>query len=90
MGLMLGFELVEDRVSKAPAARMAARLVYRCFELGLMVIYCGLQANVVEMTPALTLTRGHADRALAIIDHALADCEAGRFDDTKLAPYAGW
>ncbi len=90
MGLMLGFELVDDRATKAPAARLAARLVYRCFELGLMVIYCGLMANVVEMTPALTLNREQADRALAIIDHALSDCEAGRFDDSKIAPYAGW
>ena len=60
MGLMLGFELVEDRASKAPAARLAARLVYRCFELGLMLIYCGLLANVIEMTPPLTL--GHERR----------------------------
>jgi 4-aminobutyrate aminotransferase len=90
MGLMLGFELVEDRASKAPAARLAARLVYRCFELGLMVIYCGLLANVVEMTPPLTLGHADAERALAIIDQALSDCEAGRFDDAKLAPYAGW
>jgi len=90
MGLMLGFELVEDRESKAPAARLAAQVVYRCFELGLLVIYCGLLANVIEMTPALTLTTADADAALAIIDHALADCEAGRFDDAKLAPYAGW
>lgn len=90
MGLILGFELVEDRASKVPAPRLAARLVYRCFELGLMVIYCGLLANVIEMTPALTLTHDDADTALAIIDHALTDCEAGRFDDTKIAPYAGW
>lgn len=90
LGLMLGFELVEDRATKAPASRLAARLVYRCFELGLMVIYCGLLANVIEMTPPLTLDHDDADRALAIIDHALADCEAGRFDDSKIAPYAGW
>ena len=55
-----------------------------------MVIYCGLLANVIEMTPPLTLDHDDADRALAIIDHALADCEAGRFDDSKIAPYAGW
>jgi 4-aminobutyrate aminotransferase len=90
MGLMLGFELVDDRSTKEPASRLAARLVYRCFELGLMLIYCGLLANVIEMTPALTLTRADADEALAIIDQALAECEAGRFDDAKLAPYAGW
>ena len=90
MGLMLGFELVEDLTTKAPAPRLAAQLVYRCFELGLLVIYCGLLANVIEMTPPLVLSHDDADAALAIIDHALSDCEAGRFDESKIAPYAGW
>jgi 4-aminobutyrate aminotransferase len=90
MGLMLGFELVEDRTSKAPASRLAAQLVYRCFELGLMVMYCGLLANVIEMTPPLILSHDDADKALAIIDHALSDCEAGHFDEAKIAPFAGW
>jgi 4-aminobutyrate aminotransferase len=90
LGLMTGFELVEDRATKEPAARLAARLVYRCFELGLAVIYTGLLANVIEMTPALTLTGKDVDEALGIFDQALADVSAGRFDDAKLAPYAGW
>jgi 4-aminobutyrate aminotransferase len=90
LGLMTGFELVEDRVTKEPAARLAARLVYRCFELGLVVIYTGLLANVIEMTPALTLTEKDVDEALAVFDQALADVSNGGFDDAKLAPYAGW
>lgn len=90
LGLMNGIELVEDAASRAPAARMAARLVYRCFELGLVVIYCGLLANVIEMTPPLTLRESDVDEALGILDQALADVRAGRFDDAKLAPYAGW
>jgi len=90
LGLMTGFELVEDRRTKEPATRLTARLVYRCFELGLAVIYCGLLANVIEMTPALNLTEKDVDEALGIIDQALADVLHGRFDDAKLAPYAGW
>jgi 4-aminobutyrate aminotransferase len=90
LGLMLGTELVEDQGTRKPAPRTAARLVYRCFELGLLVIYCGLLANVIEMTPPLTLSERDADEALAIMDHALADVEAGRFDDAKLDRFAGW
>jgi 4-aminobutyrate aminotransferase len=90
LGLMIGTELVEDRQTRAPAPRAAARLVYRCFELGLLVMYCGLLANVIEMTPALTLSERDADQALAILDHALGDVEAGRFDDAKLARFQGW
>jgi 4-aminobutyrate aminotransferase len=90
LGLMIGTELVEDRQTKAPAPLAAARLVYRCFELGLLVIYCGLLANVIEMTPPLTLASHEADEALAILEEALADVEAGRFDDAKLDRFQGW
>jgi 4-aminobutyrate aminotransferase len=89
-GLMIGVELVEDRDTRVPAAKDAARLVYRCFELGLLVIYCGLQGNVIEFTPPLTLSERDVDEALETFDRALSDVEAGRFDDAKLAPYAGW
>lgn len=89
-GLLLGAELVTDRATREPATRDAARVAYRCFELGLLVMYMGLASNVIELTPPLTIADAEADRALAILDHALGDVEAGRFDDAKLAPYAGW
>jgi 4-aminobutyrate aminotransferase len=90
MGLMLGVELVRDRTTREPATREAARLAYRCFELGLIVIYCGIHGNVIELTPPLTITSEDVQEALAKFDRALDDIEAGRFDDAKLAPYAGW
>ncbi len=90
MGLIIGIELVRDRTTREPAAREAARLAYRCFELGLIVMYCGIHGNVIELTPPLTISAADADAALAIFDQALSDIEAGRFDDSKLAPYSGW
>ena len=89
-GLMVGIELVVDRETREPATRDAARLVYRCFELGLLVIYCGRFSNVIELTPPLTITSGDVREMLSILDRSLADIEAGSFDDDKLAPYAGW
>jgi 4-aminobutyrate aminotransferase len=89
-GLIIGVELVRDRDSREPAGREAARLAYRCFELGLIVIYCGLYGNVIELTPPLTITAADVETALTIFDEALGDIEAGRFDDAKLAPYSGW
>jgi 4-aminobutyrate aminotransferase len=46
--------------------------------------------NVVELTPPLTIGSADVDEALSIIERALSDVEAGRFDDEKLAPFAGW
>jgi 4-aminobutyrate aminotransferase len=89
-GLIVGVELVSDRATRAPAALDAHRLVYRLFELGLLVIYAGLYGNVIEITPPLTITAAEVDEALALFEQALSDVESGRFDDAKLVPYAGW
>jgi 4-aminobutyrate aminotransferase len=89
-GMILGVELVRDRDTKEPAATEAAKVVYRCKELGLILFYGGIYSNVLEVTPPLTMTREQADRGLAIIDEALSDVEGGRFPDEKLGQYAGW
>ncbi len=89
-GLIIGIELVRDRETREPAPVDAHRVVYRCFELGLLTLYAGLMGNVIELTPPLTISEEEVDEALSIFERALADVEAGRFDDAKLAPYAGW
>jgi 4-aminobutyrate aminotransferase len=89
-GLIAGIELVTDRGTREPAAKDAHRLAYRCFELGLIVIYAGIHGNVIEITPPLTITEAEIDEGLGIFERALSDVEAGRFDDSKLTPYAGW
>ena len=89
-GLIVGIELVVDRATREPAPVDAHRVVYRCFELGLLTLYAGLMGNVIELTPPLTINSGEIDEALSIFERALADVEAGGFDDAKLAPFAGW
>ncbi|MDE0377464.1 MAG: aminotransferase class III-fold pyridoxal phosphate-dependent enzyme [bacterium] len=85
-GLLIGVELVKDHRTREPAETDAYRLAYRCFELGLILLAFG---NVMEITPPLTITRSDADEALDIFDRALADIEAGRFDDSKLPDFLG-
>ena len=89
-GLILGVELVTDRETREPAPVDAHRLVYRLFELGVLAIYSGLHGNVIELTPPLIISAAEIDEFLTVFERALADVEAGRFDDAKLAPYAGW
>ncbi len=87
-GLSIGCELVEDRASKTPARTLAAKVVYRAFELGAAVYYVG--GNTLEITPPLVITDEEVDRGVEILVTAIRDAAAGRVSDELVAPYAGW
>jgi 4-aminobutyrate aminotransferase len=89
-GLAIGVELVTDREDKAPAKTETALVVYRCFELGLVVYYVGVNANVLEFTPPLTLTKDEASVGVELLDQALSDAASGRVDRKAISAFEGW
>jgi 4-aminobutyrate aminotransferase len=89
-GLAIGVELIEDRDDRRPATKSCQKVVYRAFELGLLLFYVGTQSNVLELTPPLTLTEAEAEEGLAILGRAIEDVAAGRVDDAAVAAFAGW
>lgn len=89
-GLLLGVELVKDRVSKEPADAFAAKVVYRSYELGLLFYYTGVFNNVLELTPPLIITGEQAESAVRIVEHAILDVLSGKVSDEKIAAFAGW
>jgi 4-aminobutyrate aminotransferase len=90
LGMMLGLETVRDRATKEPADHEMAKIVYRAFQLGLVVFYGGIYSNVMEVTPPLTLTEADVEEGVAILDQAIGDVEAGRVSDEMLGEYVGW
>jgi 4-aminobutyrate aminotransferase len=70
LGLLLGVELVEDRMTKAPASAAADAVLYRCLERGLS--FKTTFGNVLTLTPPLIVSEADIDRALAILDEALS------------------
>ncbi|HVQ37942.1 MAG TPA: aminotransferase class III-fold pyridoxal phosphate-dependent enzyme, partial [Pyrinomonadaceae bacterium] len=70
MGMMIGVEFVEDRVSNNPAPDLRDRIEIACFERGLIILGAG--ANTIRWSPPLILTRENVDVALEIFDAAIA------------------
>lgn len=87
-GLMIGVELINP--DGTASHQLAAKLVYRAFELGLVLYYVGLNSNVLELTPPLILTAVQAREAVAILDRALDDVAAGAVSDSAVQDFAGW
>jgi 4-aminobutyrate aminotransferase len=69
-GLMIGIELVRDRVTKERATTERDRVVDACFSRGLLVLGAG--KNAIRISPPLVLTREQAATAVAILDEALS------------------
>lgn len=88
-GLALGVELVEDD-DLTPAARQTALCVYRAHQLGLVIYYVGVNSNVLEFTPPLTLQSAEVDQGLDILDRALRDVARGVVTQADIEGFTGW
>ena len=76
MGLMLGVELVRDRVSKEPASAEAARVLELCKERGLILGKGGLFGNTLRIKPPMCLTKNDADFLVDCLDEVMEMVEA--------------
>ncbi|MBS9718767.1 aspartate aminotransferase family protein [Pseudohalocynthiibacter aestuariivivens] len=88
-GLAIGIELVLND-AKTPATDLTRKVVYRAWELGAVFYYVGMQSNVLELTPPLTLTREEADKGTEIILRSIEDAIAGNVSDEAVAEFTGW
>jgi 4-aminobutyrate aminotransferase len=75
-GLMIGVELVRDRLTKERASEERDAAVAAAFERGLLLLGAG--KNAIRFSPPLVLTREQADTAVRIFDEALSEVEKTR------------
>jgi 4-aminobutyrate aminotransferase len=69
LGLMIGVELVRDRVTKEPAASERDEVIQACFRQGLLLLGCG--TSTLRLCPPLVVTPAQCDTAVAILDEVL-------------------
>ncbi|NJE84592.1 aspartate aminotransferase family protein [Thermococcus sp. CX2] len=88
LGLMLGVDLVKDRETKERAYDEAKKVVWRAYELGLILAF--LQGNVLRIQPPLTIEEELLEEGLNRLEQAIADVENGKVSDDVLSKVQGW
>ena len=77
-GAMAAIELVHDGDANKPNAALAKAVLSACYARGLVVLTCGMDANVFRFLPALTISDALLDEGLTIFEGAFrAQVEAG-------------
>ncbi len=74
LGLMIGVELVRDRVTKEPATRLRDRVLDRAFTKGLLVLGAG--DSTLRLCPPLTVTPDQCAFALETLEECLREALA--------------
>jgi len=90
IGLAIGIELTHRASDGLSARELTARVVYRAYQLGLVVYYVGISSNVVELTPPLTLSYEDAARGVSILERAISDVVGGVADEGEHGNFTGW
>ena len=70
-GLMIGIELVQDRVTKVRAVEQRNALVQAMFRRGVLVLGAG--RNALRLAPPLVLSKAQADSVVRVLDEALTE-----------------
>ncbi len=68
IGLLWGIELVKDHTTKEKANNEAEKIMYHCMREGLS--FKVSQGNVLQLSPALTISRNELESALSILSSA--------------------
>lgn len=90
IGLALGIEMADNAVPAMTARDLTARVVFRAFQLGLIVYYVGVGSNVIELTPPLNISHEEVFRGVGILEQALSEVIEGNVDLTGYERFAGW
>jgi 4-aminobutyrate aminotransferase len=73
-GLMIGMELVKDRISKVPARKLCDALITRAYHNGLILLSCG--QSTLRFMPPLVVGAADVDEAMEIVEHSLNEVMA--------------
>jgi 4-aminobutyrate aminotransferase len=70
-GLMIGVEFIVDREIRAPDGALAKAVIARAADLGLLLLTCGMQGQVIRWIPPIDATSAEISEAVEIFGEAL-------------------
>ncbi len=73
VGAMAAFELVETKESREPRPDLAAALLKKTKEKGLILLSCGMHGNSIRFLMPVTIEDEVLEEGLAIVESALAE-----------------
>jgi 4-aminobutyrate aminotransferase/(S)-3-amino-2-methylpropionate transaminase len=71
LGAMVAMEFVKDRQTREPAKEFTVKLIQRCVENGVILIYAGTHSNVLRYLVPLIITDEQLDEGLDVIEKQL-------------------
>ncbi len=87
-GLSIGVDLVTNRKTKVGNKEAAAKICYRCWQKGVIVIF--LASGVLRIQPPLVISREELDKAINIIEASIIEYLNGEIPDSILNVAKGW
>jgi 4-aminobutyrate aminotransferase/(S)-3-amino-2-methylpropionate transaminase len=71
LGAMIAMELVRDGDAHRPNPELTAAIVTEAAHKGLILLSCGIRANVIRILPPLTITDALIDESMGLLDKTL-------------------
>ncbi|MCD6323511.1 MAG: aminotransferase class III-fold pyridoxal phosphate-dependent enzyme [Desulfurococcales archaeon] len=87
-GLMIGVDLVKDPETKERAVDEAKKVVYRAYQLGVLVL--SVNGNVLRIQPPINISEELLMEGINILEQAIEDVENGAVGDEALKVVVGW
>jgi 4-aminobutyrate aminotransferase/(S)-3-amino-2-methylpropionate transaminase len=78
LGAMVAIELVKNRDANAPDAELTKALTQAAGRKGLVLLSCGVRANVIRFLAPLTIPESLLDEGLQIVEDCLQELTAGQ------------
>ncbi|WP_210483395.1 4-aminobutyrate--2-oxoglutarate transaminase [Microvirga antarctica] len=73
LGAMVAVEFVTDRETREPDAALTSAVIARAQEKGLILLSCGVNANIVRLLAPLTIPDAQLDEGLDILEQSLRE-----------------